>query len=482
MSREPTIWEADNAPAKFVREDTIWETDEVPRAAGRRSKQSNSSTSASGLSQSRNSDADRSDDSTSESRSAAERRALDTTFNINSEVGNMLASAQLLLEKRGSGYVLQHQIDMSKMSASDHRNSAQHAARMCYLLHGFMAVFNDSQPDLVAQGSALLAEFGAQPPYTPCRFAVMDTFYENHPLAISIKTRPDAGSVARSGRVTRYLALIAKFVEHFQSTADQLRETTNAALIAGVTAGDVFAVRTAVSNGANVNFRTAGGEATPLILCAQHARTGVSIVRGLLSSGADPDLANNHGTTPLMAAAMCSNVEMIRTLLAAGAKPALTDSEGRTALDFALDRAPTEEVLAALVKDGDTTQVTKLTHALVAATKAGNTALMKALISVGADLDFDQLEGHDHLKLLAIAQRSSLLGIRTSRDEIRELRSEISELRKDLESVLHFLKVITRSVDTVAKGQIELSNSSRSLSSSASSSVKSPSNRKTKAK
>lgn len=365
--------------------------------------------------------------------------------------------------------MLQHQVDMSKMSASDHKNSAQHAARMCWLLTVYMSIFNTSEPDLVAQATALLQECGAAPPYTPCRFSAMESYYESHPLAIIIKTRPESSGVARSSRVSKYLALIAKFAELFQERADSMREELNRSLLEAINNRDVFGVRTAVSHGANVNYKPADGR-TPLILAAAFPQN-TGILRGLLSSGADPNLAHHDGLTPLIAAVRSKNTQAVRLLVDAGAHPTLADAHHQTPLDIALEDDAQEEMLTALFLPSDPPSVRKMADALIHATKAGNTEKMKKLIAVGADLDFAQLEGPDHLKLLGIAQRSSLLQIRAAREEIRTTQHQILELRRDVENVLHFLKVVMRSVDVMAKAQTERLPSASSASSLPSSSV-----------
>jgi len=53
------------------------------------------------------------------------------------------------------------------------------------------------------------------------------------------------------------------------------------------------------------------------------------------ANGADPNLADNAGRTPLMLAVSLGNEVLVRGLLAAKADPSAADSEGMTAKDWA---------------------------------------------------------------------------------------------------------------------------------------------------
>ena len=63
---------------------------------------------------------------------------------------------------------------------------------------------------------------------------------------------------------------------------------------------------------------------------------GVTITpQALIETGADVNLANSRGTTPLMAAAKKGDADLVRDLLARDADRAARDKKGRTALDVA---------------------------------------------------------------------------------------------------------------------------------------------------
>ncbi len=55
----------------------------------------------------------------------------------------------------------------------------------------------------------------------------------------------------------------------------------------------------------------------------------------LLSSGADPNVRDSYGVTPLMETVDAGEAETVRMLLDYGADPSITDASGRTALSIA---------------------------------------------------------------------------------------------------------------------------------------------------
>lgn len=87
-----------------------------------------------------------------------------------------------------------------------------------------------------------------------------------------------------------------------------------------------------IAKGANVNIRDAKG-ATPLVFASN-----LGFVEGvelLVKSGAQVDESNRAGETPLIGAVHNRNIELMRILLKAGANPDRADNSGRTARDYA---------------------------------------------------------------------------------------------------------------------------------------------------
>ena len=88
-----------------------------------------------------------------------------------------------------------------------------------------------------------------------------------------------------------------------------------------------------VGKGANVNIRDNRGT-TPLVLAAQ-----LGFVEGvdfLISSGARVDEPDNTGETPLIGAVHRKDASLVRILLKAGANPDRPDNSGRSARDYAM--------------------------------------------------------------------------------------------------------------------------------------------------
>jgi ankyrin repeat protein len=87
-----------------------------------------------------------------------------------------------------------------------------------------------------------------------------------------------------------------------------------------------------LARGADPNIRNNKGE-TPVVVAA--AIGYVEGVELLVASGARLDESNATGETPLMSAVHRRDLAMVRVLLKGGANPNRSDSAGRTALDYA---------------------------------------------------------------------------------------------------------------------------------------------------
>ncbi|TCD04080.1 ankyrin repeat domain-containing protein [Erythrobacteraceae bacterium CFH 75059] len=95
---------------------------------------------------------------------------------------------------------------------------------------------------------------------------------------------------------------------------------------------DLTWLRVLTRAGANPNIADRRG-VTPLQIA-----TGLGFVEGaaaLLQAGAQVDATNRTGETPLITAVHQNDVDMVRLLLSHGAKPDRSDNSGRTALDYA---------------------------------------------------------------------------------------------------------------------------------------------------
>jgi ankyrin repeat protein len=97
---------------------------------------------------------------------------------------------------------------------------------------------------------------------------------------------------------------------------------------------DIVWLNFLLAKGANPNIRDGNGN-TPLLIASQIAWSeGVSL---LLERGATPDQANNGGETPLIRAVQNRDMSTVRLLLASGANPSKHDTgAGMSARDYAV--------------------------------------------------------------------------------------------------------------------------------------------------
>ncbi len=122
------------------------------------------------------------------------------------------------------------------------------------------------------------------------------------------------------------------------------------ALLLAVDAGNVETVRLLLDAGADPDLADGSGY-TPLGLAA--LRGYARIVLMLLRAGANPDLKSKDGNTPMTAAASMNRVAVIRELLKYRPDLTLHNLEGRTALSVAAMEGYEEALLAMLEAGAD---------------------------------------------------------------------------------------------------------------------------------
>jgi hypothetical protein len=109
--------------------------------------------------------------------------------------------------------------------------------------------------------------------------------------------------------------------------------TGEGALHIVVKRGDATYARFLLARGADANLRDGRGE-TPLLLAIQFGQG--ELVDILIQSKANVNLPGSGGETPLIRAVQRRDLELVRTLLAAGANPDQTDNvAGMSARDYA---------------------------------------------------------------------------------------------------------------------------------------------------
>ena len=105
-----------------------------------------------------------------------------------------------------------------------------------------------------------------------------------------------------------------------------------------------------LGKGANPNIADKSG-VTPLMLATQLGFADA--VNALAQSGARVDTPNNTGETPLITAVHRRDIPTLRVLLLAGANPDRTDNSGRSARDYAALAGPGNQILAEIERLGN---------------------------------------------------------------------------------------------------------------------------------
>lgn len=102
-----------------------------------------------------------------------------------------------------------------------------------------------------------------------------------------------------------------------------------------------------LAKGANANIRDDRGQ-TPLQTATSLGwRDGVA---ALLSQKAEPDVANDAGETPLITATHRRDTTLMQLLLEAGADPGRADNSGRTARDYAAQDGSSSQLTTTIDK------------------------------------------------------------------------------------------------------------------------------------
>ena len=168
----------------------------------------------------------------------------------------------------------------------------------------------------------------------------------------------------------------------------------DSALRFAVFAGHAGIVKMLLANGANPNIENKNGS-TPL---TASSGKGISeIVQILLDNGANPNQDVNNGGTPLIFAAQDGYAEVVKILLDGGANPNQTnqvDNKGWTALMFAVYYGHAEAVKVLLDGEANPNQSNnKGWTALNIAAEKGQPEVAKVLLDCGASPDKRNNEG-----------------------------------------------------------------------------------------
>lgn len=159
-----------------------------------------------------------------------------------------------------------------------------------------------------------------------------------------------------------------------------------AGIAAAVRNDNLAQARQLIGSGADVNLPEADGT-TPLLWAVYNASP--ELVKLLLDAGADPNIANDLDITPLLQASRNGDVDMIRALLAKGAK--LTDaqltSEPPLLAAARLGSVDAVKVLLSAGADVNGTEPLNQQTALMWAVAKGHLEVTKTLLDAGANVN-----------------------------------------------------------------------------------------------
>ena len=171
-------------------------------------------------------------------------------------------------------------------------------------------------------------------------------------------------------------------------------------LIEAVKGRDLEKVRALVDKGADVNVREADG-ATPLSWAIHH--DDLAIAHLLVRAGADPNAANYYGVTPLSLACTNRNEELVALLLEAGANSNATPPNGETPL-LSAARTGHARIVKQLLAHGADVTATELRRqqtALMWAAAEGHRDVVQALVEGGSNVNAQSDSGFTALMFAA---------------------------------------------------------------------------------
>lgn len=172
----------------------------------------------------------------------------------------------------------------------------------------------------------------------------------------------------------------------------------------------------------NLNVRTQHGE-TPLGEAISQGL--VSLIKELVTAGADPNFAAGGGDTPLMLATFTCSLESAEFLLKHGALVNSTNNTGETALMNAAHACWDGRVTRLLINSGANVNV-KAKHGqtpLIVAAFAGNEEAVGELVRAGANVNATDENGDTALKVA----RDREVGRKKSHDRIYAYLRDISK-------------------------------------------------------
>ncbi len=137
-----------------------------------------------------------------------------------------------------------------------------------------------------------------------------------------------------------------------------------------------------IRQGADISQKPNNGMAA-LLVAANHDQLQLTVVDELLKRGANPNDANEDGTTALMLSAMKGHMEVVQRLLDHGADPSIRNRHGITAADYAA-WSPNYKITLHFIND--IVSSGRVNQALLRAVCENRTNNAALLLTHGADI------------------------------------------------------------------------------------------------
>jgi cytohesin len=218
---------------------------------------------------------------------------------------------------------------------------------------------------------------------------------------VDVNAKDEQGQTALhvAGRLDITLLLVANGAD--LDARDKQRRT--ALFYAAMTHGRIGVLQQLLALGADPNIVDASGE-TPLHHAVKvGAPGGWSIVSELVAKGADINAKNNDGRTPAHVKAARRKGVRLDELIKLGADLVAKDNDGNTVLHLAIEHARPEEKESILAYDVNVNQAnTKGQTPLHIASQMGHKKVVEGLIAKGAHVDASDFKGRTALHIAAV--------------------------------------------------------------------------------
>lgn len=160
-----------------------------------------------------------------------------------------------------------------------------------------------------------------------------------------------------------------------------------------------------IAAGANVNLQDSGG-GTPLTIAAGNGQA--KCIKALINAHADVNYRNRQGATPLIRAVQSGSMDSINALIAVHADVNKADNRGQTPLMLGASIGRTDFIRTLVAAGADVNkQDTHGETALMRTAYSGSPDVVKALIAARADIKMKSGNGspHSQTRRLATAYR-----------------------------------------------------------------------------